>query len=66
MDQQNDALQLVPSHRLLVKTDSPYLGSPGVSINSPVYFGSVARLVAEVRGDDLPRLLEITTKNARM
>jgi TatD DNase family protein len=65
-DQQKDALQLIPSHRLLVETDSPYLGPPGVSIYSPIYIVSVARLVAEVRGDDLPMLLEITTKNARM
>jgi len=62
-DRQKEALQLVPSHRLLVETNSPYLGPPGVSINSHVYIGSVARLVAEVRGDDLPRFLEITTKN---
>jgi hypothetical protein len=56
-DQQKDALQLIPSHRLLVETDSPYLGPPRVSINSPVYIVSVARLVAEVGGDDLPMLL---------
>ena len=65
-DQQKETLQLIHSHRLQVETDSPYLGPPWVRINSPVYIVSVARLVAEVGGDDLPMLLEITTKNARM
>jgi TatD DNase family protein len=55
----------VPSDRLLVETDSPYLtpvpyrGKP----NSPAYTYYVAERLAEVRGTTVNDIADITTKN---
>lgn len=46
--------RLVPSERLLVETDSPYLSPPGAprSRNEPRWVGVTARWLAEQRGED--------------
>ena len=46
--------RLVPSDRLLVETDSPYLSPPGASRrrNEPQWVAITARWLAEQRGDD--------------
>jgi TatD DNase family protein len=60
-----DVAKKVPSDRLLVETDSPYLtpvpyrGKP----NSPAYTYYVAERLAEVRGTTVNDIADITTKN---
>jgi len=55
----------VPADRILVETDSPYLapvpmrGKP----NEPAWVQYVAECVAEVRGEPLEALAEVTTRN---
>lgn len=60
-----DVAKKVPSDRLLVETDSPYLtpvpyrGKP----NSPAYTYYVAEKLAEVRGTTINDIANITTQN---
>jgi TatD DNase family protein len=55
----------VPSERLLIETDSPYLtpvpyrGKP----NSPAYTYYVAEKIAEIRGESINNIAQITTRN---
>jgi TatD DNase family protein len=55
----------IPLNRILVETDSPYLtpkphrGKP----NSPMYVADVAKLVAEIRGEDYETFCRATTEN---
>ena len=55
----------VPDDRLLIETDSPYLapipkrGKP----NYPAYVRYVAEFLAELRGESVERIAEITTRN---
>ncbi len=53
-----EVARLVPSERLLVETDAPFLSPPGAprSRNEPRWVGITAGWVAEQRGDD-PRTL---------
>lgn len=58
---------LVPEDRLLVETDSPYLapvphrGKP----NEPAHVAIVGTTVAEVRGESVEVVAEVTTRNAQ-
>lgn len=55
----------VPSDRILVETDSPYLApvpKRGRS-NQPAYVRYVAECVAQVRGEDVADLARVTTEN---
>ena len=58
---------LVPSDRLLVETDSPYLapvphrGKP----NEPAFVADVGAAVAEARGESVATVAEDTSSNAR-
>ncbi len=49
-----DVARLVPSDRVLVETDAPFLSPPGAprSRNEPVWVGITAAWLAERRGDD--------------
>ena len=49
-----DVVRLVPRDRLLVETDSPYLGPPGAprGRNAPEWVRVTAGWVAELRGDE--------------
>jgi TatD DNase family protein len=55
----------IPSDRILVETDSPYLtpkpfrGKP----NSPMYVSEVAKLLADLRGVSYHEFCQLTTKN---
>lgn len=53
-----DVVRIIPSDRLLVETDSPYLSAPGAprSRNEPEWVGLTAAWVAEQRDED-PTLL---------
>ncbi|SDS35501.1 TatD DNase family protein [Halopseudomonas xinjiangensis] len=64
-DALRDVARKVPTERLLVETDSPYLapvphrGKP----NEPRFVREVAEFLAELRGVTLERLAESTTEN---
>ena len=64
-DRLRDVAKKVPSDRLLVETDSPYLtpvpyrGKP----NSPAYSYYVAEKLAEIRGVSISEMADITTQN---
>jgi TatD DNase family protein len=65
--QVHESAQLVPSDRLLIETDCPFL-SPvpkrGESRNQPAYVRYVADRVAELRGVDVEAIAAQTTENA--
>ncbi|MGL6095681.1 MAG: TatD family hydrolase, partial [Fimbriiglobus sp.] len=66
-----DALRAVartiPTDRLLVETDSPYLAPVPVRgmRNEPAFVAHTAKLLADVRGVSAVVLAEQTTRNAR-
>jgi TatD DNase family protein len=62
-----EALLLVPADRLLVETDSPFLAPIPFrgKRNEPAHVKLVAEKVAEVRGQSLDAVAELTTENAR-
>lgn len=57
--------KFIPSNRLLVETDSPYLAPVPHrgKVNQPSFVYHVAQAVADVRGTSLEQLAEITTNN---
>jgi len=62
-----DAAALVPTDRLLVETDSPYLAPVphrGKS-NEPAYVAHVGAAVAAARGQEVSEIAAITSANAR-
>lgn len=56
-----------PADRLLIETDAPYLAPVPHRgrRNEPAYVVEVARQVAELRGEPVERVAEMTTRNAR-
>lgn len=64
-DQLRETAKKIPLDRILVETDSPYLtpkpyrGKP----NSPMYVTEIAKLVAEIRGEDYETFCQATTEN---
>lgn len=60
-----DAAQYVPSDRILVETDSPYLAPVPMRgrRNEPAFVAYVAQKVAELRGITTEELAEIATRN---
>jgi TatD DNase family protein len=61
--------QLVPSDRLLVETDCPFLApvpKRGERRNEPAYVQYVAQQVAQLRGEDPDQLASQTTQNANI
>jgi len=57
----------IPDDRLLIETDSPYL-APSLQRgkrNEPAFVFHVAKQLAELRGNPLELLANLTTKNAR-
>jgi len=58
----------IPSNRLLIETDCPYLSPEpvrGKKPNEPAYLRHTAQCVAEVRGISLEELAQQTTANAK-
>jgi TatD DNase family protein len=62
-----EAVRRVPDDRLLVETDAPFLAPVPFrgKRNEPAHVRLVAERVAEVRGQPLDRVAELTSANAR-
>jgi len=60
-------LAAVPSDRLLVETDSPYLAPVPHrgKRNEPAYVVETCRMVASLRGEDFAHMARVTSDNAR-
>lgn len=64
--QQIGGLQAVPSDRILVETDSPYMPvDKRNQFNTPSYIGDVAQAVSRLRGDSVEHLLAVTVTNGQ-
>lgn len=61
-----DLLRATPDDRLLIETDSPYLAPIPMrgKRNEPAFVRHTAAAVAEIRGESLERIAELTTRNA--
>ena len=65
-----DSIPRIPSDRLLIETDAPYLlprdlsPKPKSRRNEPALLVHIARTVAGLRGTNLEQLAAITTRNA--
>lgn len=60
-----EVAQYVPSDRMLIETDSPYLAPVPHrgKTNRPFYVPKVAEFLAELRGEPLAQIAETTTEN---
>lgn len=65
-DENRAAAAVVPGERLLVETDCPYLAPQGRrgERNEPAFVCEVLERVAEVRGEGVGTLAEVTSQNA--
>ncbi len=64
-----EAAKLVPAERLLVETDSPFMVPhpyrSKLSRNEPVMAAMVALRLAELRGESVEKIAQVTTENAK-
>ena len=60
-----EVAQFVPLDRILIETDSPYLAPVPYrgKTNNPSYVPYVAQLIAELRGEQLETIAEVTSHN---
>lgn len=66
-DSLRDVVRQVPSDRLLIETDSPYLAPVPYrgKTNQPAYVAAVAKAIAEVRQVSIDELAQQTSQNFR-
>ena len=65
--EQIQALRVVPSDRLLLETDSPYLPlRREIRCNVPGYLGETAQVVARIRGESIGELVSNTRNNTNL
>lgn len=62
-----EMLSKVPLESIILETDCPYLAPHPYrgSLNMPSYIPTIAQNLAEIKGVDIERVAEITTKNAQ-
>ena len=62
-----EVVRLIPSDRLLLETDCPWLAPQRYrgTRNEPAYLPEIARQVAALRGESLNEVARVTTRNAR-
>ncbi len=61
----HEVARMIPDDRLLIETDSPYLAPVPFrgKTNTPAYVPYVASRLAELRGDSIDRIAELTSAN---
>jgi len=66
-----EIVPLIPADRLLIETDAPYLlprdikPKPASRRNEPALLGHILQRVAQLRGEEVERLSEVTDQNVR-
>lgn len=63
-------IERVPLDRVMIETDAPYLvpeplRSQGITRNEPRYVIEIAKKIAEVRGEDLKKVIDQLFKNSK-
>jgi len=60
-----DVARRVPLDRMLIETDSPYLAPVPYrgKLNQPGYVRHVAEFIADLRGEPVQKIAEVTTEN---
>ena len=63
--EQVDALKAVPSNRLLLETDSPYMPVSGQNVNTPAFIGDVATIIARTINVEVLDILARSVRNGQ-
>ena len=63
-----EIVKAAPEELILIETDAPYLAPTPYrgKRNEPAYVVEIAKKIAELRGDTLERVAELTTRNAEI
>ncbi len=61
----DDVINYIPLDRILLETDAPYVAPEPYrgKRNEPVYVVEVAKAIANIRGDDYQKIIEVTLEN---
>ena len=61
-----EAVKYIPLEKIMVETDAPYLTPEPFrhKVNRPEYVELVAQKIAEIKGESVEKVEEITTQNA--